>query len=296
MIELKHLKTLATLAETHSVSETAVKLFMTQSALSHQIKQLEQQCELKLFERKTHPIEFTPAGKVLLKTAQTVLPSLQQAEQTLKALALGEEGRLFIGVDCHTCFEWLLPMLKTFQQKWPNVDFDILNSYGKEPLKLLQKNQLDLVITSDPEAQLNLTFTPLFSYEMVAVLPTQHSLTQKQWLEPQDLKDNTLIVYPVEQVKLDVFKRFLNPVGIQPKHIRTSELTLMMLQLVDSNRGLCVLPKWLIQTQVEFSHLPIKSLGKDGLWSTLYAGMKETNSNVPYIQDFIGQVADRMRH
>lgn len=294
VIALKHLRTLLTLAETHSISETASRLFMTQSALSHQIKQLEQQLDLKLFERKTHPIQFTPAGKVLLKTAQSVLPILQQAEQTLKALSLGEEGRLFIGVDCHTCFEWLLPMLKNFQQKWPNVDFDILNSYGKYPLKLLQNNQLDLVITSDPEPQYCLQFTPLFSYEMVAVLPPQHSLMQTEWLEPKHFSTETLIVYPVEQEKLDVFKRFLNPAQVIPAHLRTSELTLMMLQLVDSNRGICVLPKWLIETQPDFNHLPIKSLGKDGLWSTLYVGLQTEHASLPYIQDFIEQVADKM--
>ena len=165
MIEIKHLHTISILAETHSVNAAAERLFMTQSALSHQIKQLEYALDLKLFERKTNPIQFTSAGKTLLKTAQEVLPKLQQTQQTLLALSQGELGRLFIGVDCHTCFEWLLPMLRNYQAKWPNVDLDILNSFGEQPLKKLLTQRLDLVITSDPEAYEELQVTPLFSYE-----------------------------------------------------------------------------------------------------------------------------------
>lgn len=296
MIELKHLKTIATLAETHSVNLTAERLFMTQSALSHQIKQLETTLELKLFERKTNPIQFTPAGQTLLKTAQEVLPKLQQAQQTLFALAQGELGRLFIGVDCHTCFEWLLPMLRTYHAKWPTVDLDILNSFGDQPLKKLQGQSLDLVITSDPEAFSAVRYDPLFSYELVAVLPVNHELTNKQWLEPEDFRQETLISYPVSKQKLDVFQRFLIPNRVEPSTIRYSELTLMMLQLVESQRGLCVLPKWLINSQPDFSHLPTRSLGKDGLWSTLYAATLKTEHNKAYIQDFIQQVSDRMAH
>ncbi len=296
MIEIKHLKTIATLAETHSVIATAEQLFMTQSALSHQIKQLENALDMKLFERKTNPIQFTPAGQVLLKTANEVLPKLQQTKQTLLALSQGEQGRLLMGVDCHTCFEWLLPMLRHYQAKWPNVDLDILNSFGDQPLKKLQTQLLDLVITSDPENNSDMVFDPLFSYELVAVLPLNDDLNQKQWLEPADFAETTLITYPVPLQKLDVFKRFLTPQQISPNVIRYSELTLMMLQLVESGRGICVLPKWLIQSQPDFSHLPTKRLGKDGLWSTLYAATLKTQHHQPYIQDFIQQVADKMAH
>ncbi len=294
MIELKHLKTIQSLAETHSVVVTAEQLYMTQSALSHQIKQLEEKLNLKLFERKTNPIQFTPAGQLLLQTAQEILPRMQQTEQMLSALEQGELGRLFIGVDCHTCFEWLLPLLRQYQEKWPGVDLDIVNSSGQQPLKKLQRQQLDLVITSDPEPQTEIKFDALFSYELVCALPNNHPLTAKSWLTAEDFIDQTLIVYPVNQHKLDVFKRFLLPANVQPRDIRYSELTLMMLQLVDSGRGLCVLPKWLIESQPEFKHLPIRSLGTEGLWSTLYAATRQNQNKQPYIQDFIHQVADKM--
>ncbi|BBN60554.1 LysR family transcriptional regulator [Hydrogenovibrio marinus] len=301
MLEIKHLKTILSLAETHSVNISAQQLHMTQSALSHQIKLLESQLGQNLFERKSNPIRFTPAGETLLACAKEVLPKIQHTEQVLTAMEQGNLGRLLIGVDCHTCFDWLLPLVQSYQEKWQGVDLDILNVFGNNSghngevtLAKLDKQELDLVITSDPEPSADRVFTPLFSYEQVCVFPPQHTFAQKAVLLPEDFKDQTLIVYPVDKQKLDIFRRFLNPASINPAEIRHSQLTVMMLQNVALNRGVCILPKWLIKTLPEFSHLPTKPLGKDGLWSTLYAANRRSEQRLPYIEDFIHLIADNM--
>lgn len=301
MLEIKHLKTILSLAETHSVNISAQQLHMTQSALSHQIKLLESQLGQNLFERKSNPIRFTPAGETLLACAKEVLPKIQHTEQVLTAMEQGNLGRLLIGVDCHTCFDWLLPLVQRYQEKWQGVDLDILNVFGNSPeqsgeltLAKLDKQELDLVITSDPEPSEDRVFIPLFSYELVCVFSPQHAFTEKKTLLPEDFKDQTLIVYPVDKQKLDIFRRFLNPENIKPKEIRHSQLTVMMLQNVALNRGVCILPKWLIKTLPEFSHLPTKPLGKEGLWSTLYAATRRSEQRLPYLEDFIHLIADNM--
>lgn len=297
MIELKHLKTLMALQQYGSVSHAAERLYMTQSALSHQIKQLESMIGMKLFERKSSPLVFTQAGKLLLKTAQEILPKLSQTESVLKSLKSGAQGRLFIGVECHTCFEWLLPMVRDYQQTWRGVDLDIINSLvasGQSALQNLTQQKLDLVITSDPEPSQKLTFKELFSYEQLLVLPIGHPLAQKDWIEPQNLTDETLIHYPVPTEKLDVFKRFLHPANCLPKAQRQSEITLMMLQLIESEKGVGVLPKWLLQTLPGFEHLPTVRLGQNGLWSTLYAAVNKEQENLPYLNDFMDKVRERM--
>lgn len=294
MLEIKHLKTIQALAQAGTVNKAADALYMTQSALSHQIKQLENTLNLKLFERKSNPLVLTSAGKTLLKTAQDILPKLQQVEATLQAFEKGEQGRLFIGVECHTCFEWLLPMVRSYQQIWLDVDLDITNSLNRSALENLIEKKLDLVVTSDPVESQQLIYHSLFGFELRLLLPVNHPLANnpnKQWVEPQDLVHETLICYPVSEDKLDVFKRFLNPAGLKPKAVRHSEMTLMMLQLVESQRGVCVLPKWLLDSQPEFAHLPSLKLGKEGLWSTLYAATHIDSKTQPYITDFIDKMA-----
>ena len=300
MIKLQHLQTIQTLAKQGSVIKAANALFTTQSALSHQIKQLEQQLNLTLFIRKSSPIQFTQAGKLLLKTANEVLPRINIAETNLKGLEQGQQGRLWIGVECHTCFEWLLPILREYQQEWPNVDLDIVNSLASinkqselMALKNLKQQKLELVITSDPTKDNDLVFKNLFSYELVLIVSKAHSLNSKNWIEPADLAEETLIHYPVSKEKLDIYKNFLTPANCQPKQVRLSELTVMMLQLVEGQKGVCVLPKWLFKSLPEFDTLTTIKIGKTGLWSTLYATIHKDNQEKTYLNDFIQKVADR---
>lgn len=302
MLEIKHLKTLDALAKHGNLVKTAEALFMTQSALSHQIKQLEDSVELKLFERKSQPLQFTPAGKLLLQLAQQVLPQIQHTENQLKRLASGEQGRLKIGVECHTCFEWLLPLLRPYQAQWPNVDVDIAGRLSNLALPSLLKHELDLVITSDPLESDELKFEPLFSYEIQLVLPPNHPLNtpphNQAWLQPQDLQNETLICYPVNEDKLDIFRQFLTPHNLRPKATEHTDMTLMMLHRVESGRGVCALPKWLLDTQDDFKHLPRKRLGQHGLWSTLYAATHSADNaqQSPYIHDFIDRIKQTMGH
>jgi LysR family transcriptional regulator for metE and metH len=294
MLDIKHLKTIKALNEQGSLVKAADSLNMTQSALSHQIKLLEQQLETELFKRKTHPLQFTPAGQILLESSRKILPQLQQLDRQLTSLKQGETGRLWIGIDCHTCFEWLLPLLRPYQEKWPSVDLDIVPSFQAPPLQKLQQQEVDFVVTSDPETIQAIDYTALFSYELVAVLPPNSGLLNKSYLSPADFSDQTLITYPVPENKLDIFKQFLKPAGIEPQTLSYSELTIMMLQRVEADRGICVLPKWLLNNQIDFQHLPHRSLGSEGLWSKLYAATPQDLTKQPYIQELIELIANEM--
>lgn len=294
MLDLKHLKAITALKKAGTLVAAADELHMTQSALSHQIKQLELHLGITLFRRKTHPLEFTNAGKLLLQSAQSILPQMQLLERQLTALSQGEIGRLWIGVDCHTCFEWLLPLLRPYHDKWPSVDLDIVPSFQQPPLQKLQAQTLDFVITSDPEEIADVDYTALFSYELVAVLPANSELAHKLFITPQDFATQTLITYPVPQQKLDVFKQFLLPASVQPQALSYSEMTIMMLQRVEAGRGICVLPKWLLKNQADFQGLPYRSIGEQGLWTKLYAATPSGLSEQAYVQDLIHSIANEM--
>ena len=111
IIELRHLKTLLALEETGSVSLAAKRVFLTQSALSHQIRALENYYDTPLFERKSTPLRFTPAGERLLRLARELLPQVSAAERDLARIIEGEAGELQLAIKCHTCFDWLIPAM-----------------------------------------------------------------------------------------------------------------------------------------------------------------------------------------
>lgn len=123
-LEIKHLRTLTALAEQGSLAGAAQSLNLTQSALSHQLKELETRLGLELFLRKSRPLVLTAAGQQLLALARQVLPALAQTEKQLQALHSGDAGRLHLALDCHSCIQWLLPLLPDFRRQWPGVDLE----------------------------------------------------------------------------------------------------------------------------------------------------------------------------
>lgn len=287
LLELRHLRTLAALRDTGSLVEAAERVNLTQSALSHQMKDLEDRIGVPLFVRKTRPVRFTGAGRRLLDLADRVLPEFRAAEQDLLRLAGGETGRLFMAIECHSCFDWLLPAIEAFRDAWPDVELDLSSAFGFEPLPALVRGDLDLVITSDPVDLPEVVYLPLFRYEAVLAVAPDHALAQRRRVEPEDLADDVLITYPVDRDRLDVFTRFLDPADVQPRQLRTAELTPMIVQLVASGRGVSCLPNWALTEYVERGVVHTLSLGPDGLWPVLHAAVRSELAETAFVRAFV---------
>ena len=286
-MEIRHLRTLVALRETGSLVEASERVFLTQSALSHQIKELEGRVGCPLFLRKTRPVRFTSAGNRLLELADEVLPRLHNAEIDLQRLAGGETGRIIMAIECHSCFEWLLPAIDTYRDQWSDVELDISSGFHFAPLPALARGDLDLVITADPVDEPGIHYFPLFSYEAQLAVSKTHSLVDKAWTEPADLADQVVITYPVDQDRLDLFTGFLRPAGIEPERVRHAELTTMIVQLVASGRGVTCLPNWALFEYLQNEYVVVRSLGEEGIWPTLYAAVRQDQAESPFMTAFI---------
>lgn len=287
MLELRHLRTLSTLRDAESLVEAAERLHLTQSALSHQLKDLEEKLGMTLFVRKTKPVRFTSAGLRLLRLADSLLPQVRQAERDIQRLAGGQAGRLHMAIECHSCFQWLMPTIDQFRNAWPEVEVDFASGFFFAPLPALARGDLDLVVTSDPLEIEGITYVPLFTYEALLAVSNQHPLSTAHHVRPPDLEGEVLITYPVERDRLDIFKQFLDPAGIEPASVRTAEMTVMMMQLVASGRGVCCLPNWAMAEYLRKGYVTARRLGPEGLFGTLYAAVRDDMMEMPYLQDFL---------
>ena len=285
-VELRHLRTLAALRDTGSLVEAAERVHLTQSALSHQLKDFEDRIGASLFVRKTRPVRFTNAGRRLLLLADRVLPEVRSAELDLDRLAGGEAGRLFMAIECHSCFDWLLPAIETFREQWPEVELDLSSSFGFQPLPALARGDLDLVITSDPVALPGLDYLPLFRYEAMLAVAPGHPLAPRGSVQPEELASEVLITYPVERDRLDVLTRFLDPAGVEPARIRQAELTPMMVQLVASGRGVACLPDWALAEYTDRGLVSALRLGDEGVWPVLHAAVRSDEVDAAYLRAF----------
>ena len=286
-LERRHLEALAALRDRGSLSAAADQLHLTASALSHQMLSLEERAGARFFLRKTRPVQFTAVGQRLLALADDILPKVREAERDLIRLAGIGEGRLHIAIECHSCYQWLMPTLARYRLDWPEVALDLSAGFNFDALPALVRGELDMVITSDPRQRQPIVYFPLFQHEVVLAVPRQHPLVRKGFVEPQDLAGETLVTYPVDRDRLDIFNSFLDPAGVVPAGTRTAELTVMILQLVASGRGVAMMPNWALAEAGPGDSVVGVRVGQEGKFGTLYAATTTPLVDKAYLQDFL---------
>ena len=287
-IEFRHLRTIKAIHEFGGLARAAEQLNITQSALSHQIKGIEDQAGIELFVRRSKPLKLSAAGLRLLRAAERILPEIDALQAEFSGLRAGHSGRMHIAIECHACFEWLFPVLENFRKTWGDVDVDIRPGLAFDALPALMKEEVDLVVSSDPEDLPGVTFTPLFDYSPVFVASSQHPLAQKPYIQAEDFRGETLITYPVERARLDIFSQLLTPAKVEPAAIRQAELTAVILLLVASNRGITVLPDWVVREVKYSSDYITRPLTKAGITRRLYAATRSGDLQKPFVRDLIG--------
>lgn len=292
MLEIRHLRTLSALRSAGSLVRAAQLLNLTQSALSHQIKLLEERYGAPLFERKSMPIGFTAIGSRLLQLADLLLPEVDQAERDVSRLSQGDQGQLRVALECHTCFDWLMPVMDAFRQRWPEVEIDLVSGFHSEPADLLRSGAADLVIGSDYGPDFA-TF-PLFRYEILVVMAQKHRLAAQRRLSAADFAGETLITYPVPEQRIDLIREVLAPANIRFER-RSAELTVAILQLVASRRGVAALPNWAIKNYVDYDYVIARPVGEHGLWSDLFVSVPAQLRHSAYVADFVGVIREQVQ-
>lgn len=287
MLERQHLAILLEVDRLGSLTAAAERLNLTQSALSHTIRKFEERHGVKIWVKQGRNLRFTQAGEYLLGLAQRLLPQVEHAERVLENFASGQRGALRVGMECYPCQKWLMRITATYLQKWPDIDFDVCTAFRFDGIAALQGYEIDLLITPDPVELSDVEFVPVFDYELVLAVHESHALANAEQATPQDFSAEELITLPVTVDRLDVFSRFLLPAHCRPKHIRTAETSELMLQLVATGRGICVLPDWIMRD--EGAHLPIRSirLGATGLDKSIHVGFRRGETDSEYLKDFL---------
>ena len=288
MLERIHLAIIQQVKKQGSLTAAAEVLHVTQSALSHSMKKLEQQLGTEIWRRGGRNLQLTQSGEYLLAVANRILPQLEMAEEQLLQFAQGERGTLHIGMECHPCYQWLLKVVSPYLTTWPDVDVDVKQKFQFGGIDALLGYEIDLLVTPDPLYKPELIFEPVFDYEQVLVVAKDHALARLDYVKPEHLVEEILISYPVDIDRLDIYNQFLLPAGITPKQHKTIETTDIMLQMVSSNRGVTALPRWLIEAEYA-NKLPIVPLrlGPNGIPKQIFLGMRKTDTEIDYLQAFV---------
>ncbi|MCW7753417.1 LysR family transcriptional regulator [Desulfobotulus sp. H1] len=287
-LEIKHLRMICALAESENMTRAAEKLFITQSALSQQLKDIETKLGTDLFFRTRKKMIITEGGRQLQKTAVEVLDAVERAERDISRKTRGEKGELKVGTQCIFCYKWLPQVLKLFHARFPHIEIEIGNSV--ELLEELEEKKFDLVISGAVSSTEIHTAVPLFEDQLVCVIPEDHPLAACRFLHLSDFGGVSLIAH-ADRARNRFYQQILKPAGVEPGRIMNVGAPQAILEMVMAGFGMAVLPRWAVAEILPVWPVTARPITRKGLpltWHAVYL----TRSNIPvYQQEFIRSIS-----
>src|SRR5262245_55316002 len=183
-LEIRHLRLISAIAETGGVTRAGERLHLSQSALSHQLRDIEERLGALLFHRIGKRMVLTPDGQELLRSATEVLEILGRTEQAIKQRSAGGAGVLRISTGCYTCYHWLPAILKEYRMTHPKVDVQVDASATGDVLRSLLDGRIDLAVVIERTRDHRVIEHPLFEDEFVVIMAPDHPLASKSFVEP----------------------------------------------------------------------------------------------------------------
>jgi len=285
-IEIRHLRLVSAVADHGSLTRAGDALHVTQSALSHQLRDIESRLGAALFLRVGKRLVLTPAGERLLASARDVLEQLDRTESEIRKMAQNRAGVIRLSTECYTCYHWLPPLLAKYRPSFPHVDVQIDVAATHRPLERMLAGKLDLAIVSSPVRDRRLVVQPLFDDELVVIASPLHRFARQTHVKLAEIRDETLFVYPPREESL-VLQNVLLPAGAAPARVEEVQLTEAITELVRADLGIAILAPWAVRPLVERGALAARPLTARGLQRRWSAVMPKDLATVDYLRAFV---------
>lgn len=286
-MEIKFLKLIKTIAEEGSIANSSEKLFLTQSALSHQLKDLEIQLGFKVFYRTRNSWELTEEGHVLYKTACTVIDSIGEGLSTIQQIRAGAAGRIKVSTECYSFYQGLPFFIQKMGVLYPDIEVDLVLEATHQPILKMIANEIDIAIVTSKPSDKELVSIEVFEDEIFAVLHQENQLNHSEYLDAHDFMDIHLIIHSLPLKTVSVHEIFLKPNGVIPAKISAVPLTEVALEMVQANIGITCMPKWALKSFKLSDELSFKKIGKDGLKRKHYLVVRKSDVRKKYVSDFL---------
>lgn len=287
-MEIKYFRLIKTIEEEGSIANSADKLFLTQSALSHQLKELEQRLGFKVFYRKRHGWQLTDEGRELYQLGTVILEQLERGLHNIEQIRAGSAGRLRLSTECYSFYHGLAPFIQKMGVLYPNIHIDLRIEATHQPIAKLLSHDIDLALVTAPPKDAALHHIKLYEDEIFALMHREHPLHALEFLTPEAVANAHLIIHSLPLETVSVYTQFLQPKGLRPTQLTAIPLTEIALELVAANMGITCLPKWALRPFHHSEELVLKPLGPRGLRRTHYLAIRQADRHKHYINDFIG--------
>lgn len=286
-MEIRHLKLIKAIVEEGSITKAIDKLHLTQSALSHQLKEAEYQLGTPIFLRTNKKLVLTKAGEKIYELANEILDKLAETQSEIKQMVFGESGEIRISTECFSSYHWLPSVLKQFHLLYPNVELKIVTEATHIPLQKLLDNTIDIAIVSDIIKDNHIQYTELFQDEVVMVVSENHSWADKKYVVAEDFINEHLIIHSLPMETVTIHQFFLAPAKVTPRKITPLPLTEASLEMVKAGMGIMSMAKWALQPYLSNNPIKAVKVGKNGLKRKHFIATRTNEKHPDYFHHFI---------
>lgn len=291
ILDVRHLRLVAAVVDTGSVTAAAKVLHLSQPALSHQLRDVEERLGTELFQRQGRRMLLTSPGKRVLEAARKVVAEVEAAEAEVSQLARPSQGLLRLATECYTAYHWLPGVLRRFSSKHPGVEVRIAVEATRRPVDALLSGELDLGIVSEPVKHRRLTGAPLFEDELLAVMAPDHPLAKKPVLHAADFAREHVLLYSIPLTESTLFQQVLVPAGVTPARVSRVELTEAMIEMAKAGLGVGLLARWAVAPELAKGTLRAVRVTKPGLRRHWHAAWPRVVRPPPWLGTFVELLA-----
>jgi len=292
ILEMRHFRLVRAVAEQGGLTRAGVFLHLSQSALSHQLRDLEEALGIALFERAGKRMVLTQAGARMLEHSRRALAIAEDAESEARRLASGADNVLRLTTQCYTCYHWLPRVLTPFRQRFPGVEVRIDSKVTDAPIPALLDGVIDLGLVFDGPRDARIRMVRLFEDENIVVMPPDHPLVKRKIVRAEDLADAPLFLYATPLEESCLYERILRPAGVRPRHVEHVQLTEAAIELVKAGLGLSVLAKWAVEPHLRAGTLVGRRLTAQGYRRQWSAATLRSARTPEHLQAFIHLVKE----
>lgn len=274
-LEIRHLRMLQAMARTGSVTRAAAMLGLSQSALSHQIREAERRLGLDLFVQGNKRMQMTPAAQSLNEEAGRILAQLERIEKDV--VREGGQMRHIVRIGCgaYSCYRWLPRFLRGFQENAADIDIEVVADATQRPLKALLDRNIDVAVTSGTPDKGSTRSLRLFRDELILIMARDHPLANKSVIVAQDLADQVYISYSDIAEKGHEYDSFLKPAQVSYRRLLKVELTEAIVELVIGGFGISILSRWAVSHYLRTGALASARVTRKGLYVDWYAATRK---------------------
>ncbi|MEM9337436.1 MAG: LysR family transcriptional regulator [Bacteroidota bacterium] len=286
-MEIKYFRLIKTIADEGNIANSSQKLFLTQSALSHQLRDLEERLGFKVFLRARNRWELTEEGQELYRLANDILSRIESGFDKIKHILDGAKGNIRLSMECYSFYQGISGFLQKMGALYPEIIVDLILEATHHPIPKLLSNDIDIAIVTSKQEHENLTYVEISEDEIFAIIHQENELNQKDYLEAGDFLNQHLIIHSFPLETVTIYEKFLKPNQSIPIKISAMPMTEVSLELVGANQGLMCLPMWALRPFNLPNELSFKKIGVHGLKRTHYLVIRKSDLSKKYISDFV---------